>query len=752
MTSDSKNLSRPNIDDTNDINVLVLLFSILRGWKTILFFMLLGLLVGVLYSRYEDTTFRSDALIQIESGSNSVSALGADLSDLVGTQSSLAQTEAELIKSRMVLKPVVDQLKLSVRLGDPNIDVIDKIETSSIYTQENTSEHVTLETKDGQAKITQFDTSLRYLDKSFTLVRVDDGFILSNGIDEFKGRMNISNRFRGSDGTIEITVTDLPVSGYPITIRKQSLQNTTDAINGSLTVLELGGQTGIIELAMTGPNQDQLTRILRQIVVSYIDQNNSRGSEETTKTIEFMETQIPDLRRELEDAEATFNAFRTENGTIDIDQEASILVGENARIDGQLSELRLNRAELITYYTDEHPLVIQIDDQIAELQSRIQEIDTRVEALPEIQREFLQLSEDVDINREIYLNLLKNYQQLQIAQAGQVGFARIIDLPINTYRAIAPKKSLIVMIATLSGLLLGIMAVLLKNMIRSVVKDPDRLESKTGVPVVATVPRSPLLTRLSKNSKSANRLLAYNDVNSLSYEAIKSLRTNLMFGMPSVGKTKQRAKIILITGESPGVGKSFISSNLSEVFSQLDKKVLIIDADMRLGELHKVFNMDQNNGLGDYLTQSNSIVTNTVLVKEDGVVPQSNIAEFTHPTTMDNIDFIPRGKHHNNPASLLASGKFDDMMQELSSHYDYIVIDTPPILAASDAMIMSQYADKVLMVTRYDKSIEGQVAYAIKQMHKANIQVDGIILNDVQQGLMSKYSYHYSYAYGNNNN
>jgi tyrosine-protein kinase Etk/Wzc len=90
------------------------------------------------------------------------------------------------------------------------------------------------------------------------------------------------------------------------------------------------------------------------------------------------------------------------------------------------------------------------------------------------------------------------------------------------------------------------------------------------------------------------------------------------------------------------------------------------------------------------------------------------------------------------------------MMTELNEHYDYIVIDSPPILAASDAMVMSHYADRVLMVTRYDQSVEGQVAYAIKQMHKAGIQVDGIVLNDVQQGLMSKYSYHYSYAYGNN--
>uniref|UniRef100_UPI0032B109B1 polysaccharide biosynthesis tyrosine autokinase n=1 Tax=uncultured Psychrobacter sp. TaxID=259303 RepID=UPI0032B109B1 len=431
-------------------------------------------------------------------------------------------------------------------------------------------------------------------------------------------------------------------------------------------------------------------------------------------------------------SEAKFNEFREQSGTIDVTQESQLLLAENARIDAQLSELKLKKADLTTYYTEEHPLVIQINDQIEVLNNRKQQIKNTIQELPEIQREFLQLSEDVGIDREIYLTLLKNYQQLQIAKAGQTGFARIIDLPINTFDAIAPKKLQIMILALLLGGMLGTMLVLLKNLLRNVVKDPERLEAKTGVPVIATIPRSPLLTRLQKKNKSPNRLLAHADNDSLSYEAIKSLRTNLMFGMPVVGKVGERAKVILITGESPGVGKSFISANLTEVFSQLDKKVLIIDADMRLGELHRMFDMTPDNGLGDYLAQ------------------QGELAAAIHPTSIDNIDFMPRGQHPKNPSSLLSGDKFEQMMTELNEHYDYIVIDSPPILAASDAMIMSHYADKVLMVTRYDQSVEGQVAYAIKQMHKADIQVDGIVLNDVQQGLMSKYSYHYSYAYGNN--
>ena len=753
MNTDSKNLSNAaSKDDNDEIDLMALLFAILRGWKIVLFFALLGLLLGVLYTRYVNPTFQSDALIQIEESSQGVAALGENISNLVGSDASTGETEAELIRSRMVLEPVVDALNLRVRLSDPTIGYIEKIKSNRTYTQINTAEEVTLETSDGQVVIKQFDVSKDYLDKGFSLVKSESGFILTNGFDDFKGQFNKPYQFNGTNGQIRITVAQLPENNHPVNIYKQSLHNATNAINGALSVVEKGEGTGIIQLTMTGPNQQQTTSILSQVVQSYFGQNQARGSEETTQTLEFMETQIPVLREKLEKSEAKFNEFREQSGTIDVTQESQILLAENARIDAQLSELKLKKADLTTYYTEEHPLVIQINDQIEVLNNRKQQIKNTIQELPEIQREFLQLSEDVGIDREIYLTLLKNYQQLQIAKAGQLGYARIIDMPISTFRAIAPKKLQIWLLAVFLGTLLGAVLAFIKSLFRNVVKDPERIEVKTGVPVIATIPRSPLLTRLHKNKKAPNRLLAYVDNNSLSYEAIKSLRTNLMFGMPVQGRAGQRAKVILITGESPGVGKSFISSNLTEVFAQLDKKTLIMDADMRLGELHKVFNMDQHNGLADYLMQDTTHLSKEAaqVVSHDGIQESSSLASFIHPTGIDNIDFMPRGEHPRNPASLLANGSFDHLMTELNLYYDYIIIDSPPILAASDAMILAQYVDKVLMVARYDKSIEGQVVYAVNQMNKANINVDGIILNDVQQGIMSKYSYHYSYAYGNN--
>ena len=753
MNTDSKNVSNSaSKEDNDEIDLMALLFAILRGWKTIVFFAVLGLIIGILYSRYVNPTFQSDALIQIDEQSKGISALGSDISELIGSEASKAQTEAELIRSRMILEPVVNLLHLRIKLTDPTIGYVDRIKNAVTPTQINKPEGVSLKTEDGEVQVSQFNVSQDYLNQSFTLTRSATEFVLSNGFDEFKGQIGQAHQFRGTNGQIHITVNNLPVDGYPINITKQSLHNTTNDINNALSVLEKGKQTGIIEMSMTGTNQQQVTSILKQIIVSYVDQNQSRGSEETTQTINFMETQIPTLKKKLEESEEVFNRFRKKYGTIDVSKEAELLLTENSQIDVQLNELKLKKADLTTYYTEEHPLVIQINEQLKVLNDRKQEIDDTILGLPEIQREFLQLSADTEINREIYLTLLKNYEQLKIVRAGQIGYARIIDLPINTFKAIAPNKLLIWALAALLGTVLGTILVLIKNMLRNVVKDPERLEAKTGVPVIATIPRSPLLTRLGKK-KSSDRLLAYADNNTLSYEAIKSLRTNLMFGMPIQGRAGQRAKVILITGESPGVGKSFISSNLTEVFAQLDKKTLIIDADMRLGELHKVFNMDQYNGLADYLTQDTTHLSrsSTQLAKVDSAQELSHLASFIHSTGIDNIDFMPRGEHPRNPASLLANGSFDHLMTELNLHYDYIIIDSPPILAASDAMILAQHADKVLMVTRYDTSIEGQLVYAVNQMNKANIKVDGIILNDVQQGIMSKYSYNYSYAYGNNN-
>lgn len=205
-----------------------------------------------------------------------------------------------------------------------------------------------------------------------------------------------------------------------------------------------------------------------------------------------------------------------------------------------------------------------------------------------------------------------------------------------------------------------------------------------------------------------------------------------MFGLLNADKTNQHGQVTLFTAESPDVGKSLLCANLAEVFSQLHKKILIIDADMHRGTLHTVFNVESAIGLADYFS-----------------VDSPTVSSITQVTSISNVDLIPRGELPANPSSLLASDKFGELMVQLRTHYDYIFINSPPVLAATDALILAQHADIVLMVTKYNDSLEGQLAYASKQMAKANITVDGIVINDMQQGRLDRSSYHYTYAYGN---
>lgn len=747
----SKTAPNTSINDAtqkdDEIDLIALLLTLLRGWKTIIACALLGLALGVTYSRYVQPTYQTDALLQIDDKSKGIAALGTDISDLVGESTSQAETERELIMSRMVLEPVVNKLHLDIRLDNPEIGTLDRIAQSTIPTQISTEEGVYLKTSYGQVHISRFDVPRAYENSAFTLTKTNTGFELSIGNEEqaskFTGNIGTPTTINTPEGTISIAVDSLPSGGHPINVTKLSKPSSLNALTNSLSVSEKGQKTGIIQLTLTGDDQQQVSRVLANVVQSYVDQNLARGSQQTSTTIKFMESQIPQLKQKLEQSEEAFNTFREKYGTIDVTKEAEILLEESSRIEIQLSELKLKQAELLTYYTAEHPLVIQINDQLEVLNERRQQIKDTVARMPETQRQFLQLSQDMEIDREIYLAMLKNYEQLKIARAGEIGYVRVVDMPINTFNPIAPKKNIIWAASLLLSMLFGSLIVFVKSMLRNPVKDPESLEAKTGVPVLATIPRSKTSYNLSKKKNDNRRLLAMVDHDGLSYEAIKSLRTSLLFAMPHSTKANtstvqaetrllRQGKVIMITGEAPGIGKSYISSNLAETFSQLNKKVLIIDGDMRRGELHKIFKISQNTGLGDYLSRTND-----------------SLSDFIHPTSFDLIDFMPRGEHPNNPASLLASKKFAEMMSDLVNVYDIIVIDTPPVLAVSDAIITAKFADKVLMVTRYNHSIEGQVAYAIRQMQKDGVTVDGIVLNDVVQGLTSKYNYHYSYAYGN---
>ena len=200
MDNHSKDLSRHNTDKDN--NLLGLLLVLLRGWKIIALFAILGLIIGVLYVRYENPSFKSDALIQIDETSQNLSGLGSDVAKLLPPDDSSMQAQIKLIRSRMVLEPVVDLLHLGIKLNDPAVNQIDKIRNNQTNVQMNSADGVVLETSDGRVQVSEFNVTEEYLDKPFTLLRTKTGFVLSSGSEKFKGQLNKAHRFTGKSGLI----------------------------------------------------------------------------------------------------------------------------------------------------------------------------------------------------------------------------------------------------------------------------------------------------------------------------------------------------------------------------------------------------------------------------------------------------------------------------------------------------------------------------------------------------------------------
>ncbi|MBU3845596.1 MAG: polysaccharide biosynthesis tyrosine autokinase, partial [Candidatus Acinetobacter avistercoris] len=245
------------------------------------------------------------------------------------------------------------------------------------------------------------------------------------------------------------------------------------------------------------------------------------------------------------------------------------------------------------------------------------------------------------------------------------------------------------------------------------------------LPVYATVPRSPKQeSRLQSLKKKKNiPILALKNSDDIAIESLRSMRTAIQFALSAA-----RNNIIMISGPAPEVGKSFISTNLATILAQSDKRVLIIDADLRRGYLHKYFNLEVTPGLTEYLNSQNTL------------------NDIIRETEVPGLHVMSRGKSPTNPSEMLGSDKFKSLLEELSTQYDHVIIDTPPVLAVTDGIIISQFTGVNLVIARYAKTQMKELELTVNRFEQAGVKVNGFILNDIQRG-SGGYSYGYNYAY-----
>lgn len=560
-------------------------------------------------------------------------------------------------------------------------------------------------------------------------------------------------------------------------------EGTVNQFQEGLKVDLLDKDGTIISLSVDFENKDKAKDFLNSLVRQYNVYAINDKNIESKRTKDFVDDRITLISKELGDVETQKQGFKSSNNMVDLRTEAGLSlqlkeqskaaileigtqleitkmlqnslnkkgsgdvlplnIGLESEVAGnaiqEYNALVLQRNKYLQEATPDNPLVKNANNQIEEIKSSLtQSLQRNITSLelakrkvekqlgsseqligkvPEQEKLFRSIERQQQIKENLYLLLLQKREEAAISMEIVSEKARVIDKAFIFKKPVAPQKFLVLLIATVIGVLMPLAYFYLKNILNSKLIDKQDLEKLTSVPLLAEIPRI---------SGRESDLVRLNDVTPLA-ESFRILVTNINFMISK----KDKANVILITSTVKGEGKTFVSVNLALALASLQKKVLVIGSDIRNPQLQRYNpSMKDSKGLTEYLF---------------GDV--DNVQDIIHPSGFNpNCDFIYSGSIPPNPADLLQNGKYEMLLESLKEKYQYIILDTAPLMLVTDSFLISAFADATIYVTRSEVTEKDFIAFANKNVESQKIKNVGFILNDVHKtnfGYGNKYGYGY---------
>jgi tyrosine-protein kinase Etk/Wzc len=713
-------------DDTIDLNAL---FGTLLDHKWLIVAITgVFFVAGLLYTQLATPIYQATAIVQVEQKTPSLPGLN-DLTQSLGTTASQAVTEMALITSRLVIGQAVTDLRLDIQADPQRFPVVGDYLSRGHSPGHPGPVHFGLSRYGWGGElldIFKLEVPDRMIGNKLELrAEGNDGFSLydADGVRLLQG--GVGQRLSAGGVTIQIRqLVANPGTRFDVVVQPEL--SAIIHLQQNVVPLEQGNDSGIIGLTYNNADPELARQVLEHITTAYVRQNVERNSAEAASQLQFVKDQLPKVRQDLDKAQAAMNVFQTKAHSVDLSMQTKGLLDQIVALDTNMQQLHLQEADIDRRFTHDHPAYKALMQQMGQLQAQKNQLQKQVGDLPDIQQQLLKLNRDVQVSSQTYTSLLNQAQQLDIARAGTVGNVRIVDKSVvDKTQPVQPRKALVIAIVTLLGGFLALAFVFLRQILNRGIEDPAAIED-LGLPVYASIPLSPSQSARSRSLKgghghgSRGPLLAIGEPADLAIEAIRSLRTSLHFA-----RLEAKNNILMVTGSSPNAGKTFVSANLAAVIAQAGQRVLLVDGDMRRGTLHQLLGIKAKQGLSDIL------------------VGHAEFAEVLQSGTLDNVDFVSRGRVPPNPSELLMHENFTRFIRRVESAYDLIIIDTPPILAVTDAAVIGHHAGTSLLVARFGLNNVRELALAKQRFEHNGVELKGAIFNAVERRTAGYSTYAY---------
>lgn len=720
-------VQKPEPHQENEMSLLDLVGIIWSGRFLVAAAVALALCLGAINVLQSQPIYRAQGLLQLEFRTGSL-ALPDGMQDLMGgAGDSGGEAEMEIMKSRMVMEQAVLELDLQTyayprpmpylglipkRIGLPDFG----FEMLRPYQWGN--EFIAV----GEMEVPQdwIGTSilLKITGAGTFEVALPDGQAVTGRIRE---------RLAIPEIGFSLVVDELNgPAGREFFIGRMPLSRAIMNLQEGFSAIEVPRFSSILSIGFVDPDPRKAEAVLDAIARSYVDQNISRSAAEADNSLKFIEDQLPIAQAAVTTAQDALNGYRQQQQSIDVDYDTRILLEQATQIETALNALALQEDELKKRYTINHPAYQALLQNQTALKAQLEDVRTATFALPETQKEIFNLTRNLEVSQEVYIQLLNRGQELRVVRASTVGSVRIIDKAYANGERIAPRSARIMSSYLMLGLVFGIGIVLLRRFLRRGIRGPQDIE-RLGIPVFATVNFSPDALQ-AKKSKGTLPILALTKPDDLVIEALRSLRTALHFGMMDA-----QTKSILLTSAAPSVGKSFTAINLATVAAQAGQKVCIVDADLRRGNLRRFVGKEKNAaGLAEYL------------------IDDKTLEEVLVAGPVDGLFVITTGRYPPNPSELLMRPSFEKLLQILDDDFDLIIIDSPPALAVTDPVVMGRYTGATIVIARHLETVTGEIEAVRRAFETSGVKVTGAILNGYKVAQGAKYGDqypHYDYRY-----